>query len=149
MRKAVRAIVIKDNSLLVMHRNKFGQEFYSLVGGGIDLGETAAEALYREVAEEASLQITNHRLVIIEDAGNMFGIQYIYTADYVGGEPALAPDSPEAMIQAAGQNLYQPMWLSLDKLESVNLLPEELHGLLKKHCPDSWPAEPIEITIAS
>ncbi len=149
MRKAVRAIVIKDNALLVMHRNKFGQEFYALVGGGIDMGETPEAALYREVAEEASLQITNHRLVVVEDAGDMFGIQYIYTADYVGGEPALQPDSPEALIQQAGQNLYTPMWLPLDQLASVMLLPKELQQLLVQYCPDSWPAEPIELTVPS
>ena len=44
MRTAVRAIVIKDQSLLVMHRNKFGQEFYALVGGGVDYGESAEQA---------------------------------------------------------------------------------------------------------
>lgn len=149
MRKAVRAIVIKDNAILVMHRNKFGHEFYALVGGGIDMGETPEAALYREVAEEASLQIANHRLVVIEDAGDMFGIQYIYTADYVSGEPVLQADSPEAMIQKAGQNLYTPMWLPLDKLAEVTLLPRELHELLLRHCISGWPDEIIELTVAS
>ena len=41
----VRAIVVKENKLLVMHRNKFGHEYDTLVGGGIDVGETPEQAL--------------------------------------------------------------------------------------------------------
>ena len=78
MRYASRAVVIKDNQLLLMHRNKFGMEYYALVGGGVDPGETPEQALYREVTEEASITIANERLVILEDAGKMYGIQYIY-----------------------------------------------------------------------
>ena len=149
MRRAVRVIVIKDQSILVMHRNKFGQEFYALVGGGIDYGESPEQALYREVAEETGLAITNHRLVIIEDAGDVFGMQYIYTCDYVSGEPALAADSSEALIHAKGQNLYTPLWLPLSELPNVVLQPRELQAVLLQHAGKAWPAEPIELTIVN
>lgn len=149
MRRAVRAIVIKDQSILVMHRNKFGQEFYALVGGGIDYGESPEQALYREVAEETGLAIANHRLVIVEDAGDVFGMQYIYSCDYVGGEPALAADSSEALIHAKGQNLYTPLWLPLSELPNVILQPRELQAVLLQHAGKAWPAEPIELTIVN
>lgn len=149
MRKAVRVIIVKDNSLLVMHRNKFGHEFYALVGGGIDIGESQEEALYREVAEETGLQIKNPKLVIVEDAGDMYGVQYIYTADYVAGEPALAIDSPEALIHASGKNLYTPIWLPLDDLPNVTFMPPELKQLLVKHLSSGWPADPIELIVGS
>ncbi len=147
MRRAVRAIVVKDNALLVMSRNKFGNEFYSLVGGGIDVGEDEIQALHREVAEETGLQIQNPKLVVIEDAGDMYGMQYIYTADYVSGEPALDPDSAEAMIHVGGKNLYTPMWLPLAELPSANLMPTELKDVLVKHCASGWPEQAIELTI--
>lgn len=149
MRQAVRVIVVKDQSLLVMHRNKFGQEFYALVGGGIDYGESPEQALYREVLEETGLQLINHKLVIVEDAGNVYGIQYIYTCDYVSGEPALATDSAEALIHAKGANLYTPMWLPLSELPQVVFQPKELQDVLVKHVAMSWPAEPIELVINS
>ena len=135
--------------MLVMHRNKFGQEFYALVGGGIDYGESPEQALYREVAEETGLAITNHRLVIIEDAGDVFGVQDIYTCDYVSGEPALAADSSEALIHAKGQNLYTPLWLPLSELPNVVLQPRELQAVLLQHAGKTWPAEPIELTIVN
>jgi ADP-ribose pyrophosphatase YjhB (NUDIX family) len=150
MRRAVRAIVIKNNHILVMHRNKFGREFYALVGGGIDYGENQMQALERELSEEASLIVTNPKLVIVEDAGDVFGVQYIYTCDWVSGEPALSPTSEEALIHESGKNLYTPMWLPLSDLAETKLLPSELHQLLVQHAAaKSWPAEPIELTIAS
>ena len=148
MRKAVRAIMLKDNALLVMRRNKFNQQFYSLVGGGVDMGESAEQALEREVHEESSITFTNPRLVIIEDAGPIFGTQYIYMCDYVSGEPILANDSEEAKITAIGQNLYQPQWLPLDELQDANLLPRELKEAVIHGLQSGFGDEPLALKIA-
>ncbi|HVX24549.1 MAG TPA: NUDIX domain-containing protein [Candidatus Saccharimonadales bacterium] len=149
MRTAARAIIDKDGQLLVMHRNKFGQEYYALIGGGVDFGEAPEQALLREIHEEASLTIANPRLVIIEDAGPIYGRQYIYTCDYVSGEPQLSPDSDEAKISAAGQNTYEPRWLPVDALATTNLLPVELKEALVDGLANGWPEQPIELTIRS
>lgn len=89
MRQSVRAVVINGDKMLAMHRNKFGQEYYTLVGGGIDMGENALQALKRELAEETMMQVGNSRLVAIEDHDKFYGIQYVYWCDYIGGEPKL------------------------------------------------------------
>jgi len=126
MRRTARAIVIRDNQLLVMHRNKFGQQYFALVGGEIEIGESPEQALVREVNEETRLEIANPRLVFIEEAGEPYGTQYIYVCDYVAGEPSLHPASQEALIMAAGKNLYIPMWLPLSDLEAAPFLSKEL-----------------------
>ena len=53
MRMAARLVMVRDNHLLVMHRNKFGSEYYALIGGGVDPGESPSDALMREVKGEA------------------------------------------------------------------------------------------------
>src|SRR4051812_16483901 len=98
MRKTSRAIIIKDGKLLVTKRNKFGSEYYILIGGGVDIGETLEQALYRELAEESGVQVTNPRLVFTEQAGWIYGLQNIFLCDYASGEPALHPESAEAKI---------------------------------------------------
>jgi 8-oxo-dGTP diphosphatase len=148
MRHAVRAIIIKDQKLLVMHRNKFGHEYYALPGGGVDMGENHEQALRREIQEETTITFQNPRLVIVEDAGEIFGVQQIYVCDYVSGDPALSPASEEAKITALGQNLYKPMWLPLSQLSEIELLPKELRQTLIENLPDKWPAEPIQLKIA-
>lgn len=147
MRQAVRAIVVKDNQLLVMHRNKFGHQYYALVGGAIDIGENQLQTLQRELQEEAGITVSNPRLVIAEDAGNMYGMQYIYLCDYAGGEPTLSPDSTEAKISAAGTNLYTPMWLPLSDLPAANLLPAELKEAVIAGLKNGFPDQPLQITV--
>ena len=145
MKKAVRAIIVKDQQLLVMKRNKFGSQYYTLPGGGIDPGETAEQALLRELAEETCVRVQNPRLVFVEEAGPMYGTQYVYLCDYVDGEPVLHPDSEEAKISALGQNLYQPTWVTLGQLDELPFRSEPLKAQLLKALRDGFPEKPVDI----
>lgn len=145
MRQNVRAIIIKDDKLVVMHRNKFGKEYYTLIGGGVDAGEDRDQALWREVAEETCMQIANPRLVIIENDDKFYGPQYVYVCDWVSGEPKLAPDCDEASINELGQNVYTPMWLPLDKLDEVPFVSKPLQAALLKYIPQGFPDQPVTL----
>jgi ADP-ribose pyrophosphatase YjhB (NUDIX family) len=142
-RKAVRAIIIKDNKLLVMHRNKFGHQYYTLVGGGIKSGETPQHTLVREIREETSLHATHARHVFTEEAGDPYGTQYIFLCAVADndGTVKLLPTADEAHINALGKNLHTPMWLPLQDLPNVPFRSERLkekilHGL-KNGFPDT------------
>lgn len=143
MRKAVRAIVVQDGNLLVIHRNKFGTEYYTLPGGGIDPGETPEQALIREMAEETSIRVNIERLVYVEEAGNPFGTQYVFLCTYLGGEPALHPDSEEALINALGQNTYTPEWLPLEDVAQVSFRTTTLRDILLRDVVNGF-AEKVE-----
>jgi len=145
MRRAVRAIVVKDDHLLVMHRNKFGKEYYTLIGGGVDAGESYEQALLREVQEETGVQLTNPTLVVIEEAGEPFGTQYVFLCKYVSGEPQLHADSEEAKVHALGQNLYTPMWLPLSTLPSASFRSETLKRELLKGFTEGFAVQPVTI----
>lgn len=148
MRRAVRAIVIKDGHLLVMHRNKFGKEYETLPGGNIEIGESTEQALLRELSEETSVEVEVQQLVFIEHAGDPYGSQYVYLCKYVSGEPQLAPDSEEALINKLGQNLYDPKWVSLEELPNLPFLSEKLKQSIVEAAATEFPAEAIEFTSA-
>ena len=126
MRKAARAIIINDDRLLVMHRNKFGQEYDILIGVGIEIGETPNEALLREIFEESGVEVSEPRLVFVERANEPYGIQYIYVCDYNSGEPKLDPESIEAKINNMGKNLYQPVWRSIEEFSQLEFRSKPL-----------------------
>lgn len=54
-RPSVRAIIMRDGKLALVHNGKF--DYYMFPGGGIEAGETHEEALIREVKEESGLVV--------------------------------------------------------------------------------------------
>lgn len=129
-----------------MKRNKFGQQYYCLVGGGIDNGETADQAALREAYEEASLTLGNPRLVYIEEAGKPFGTQYVFLCDYQDGDVHVHPDSIEATFNQDGQNLFQPMWVPISKFAGLSFYSKELQQEILTAFRDGFPKEPKMFT---
>lgn len=144
MRRAVRAIILHDDNLAVMYRNKFGEEYITLPGGNVEVGETLEQALAREIDEELSMKVVNPRLVFIEHAGDMYGDQYIFLCEYQGGKPALRPGSEEDLINKMQQNIHKPGWLPLDKINELPFLSEELKQRILTALNEGWPAVPVE-----
>jgi len=142
MRRAARAIVLNGDKLLVMRRNKFGHEYYTLIGGEVEIGEEPDQTVIREVKEETGLDVGNPKLVFIGQAGDMYGDQYVYLCEYTGGEPVLSPDSVEAAIMKDGKNLYTPMWLSQADFAASAFLSKELKAHMLEALETGFPAEP-------
>lgn len=142
MRKAGRAIIIHNQNMLLMKRNKFGDEYYCLLGGNLEVGEAADRAAVREVKEEASIDVVNPRLVFIEHSADIFGTQYIFVCDYKDGDVHLAPDSIEAKIHEGGKNLYEPMWVPVSKFAGLRFRSSVLQQEILAALRDGFPKEP-------
>jgi 8-oxo-dGTP diphosphatase len=144
MRKAVRAIIVRDGQALVMHRDKFGHEYYTLLGGGMRGGEAAEDALRRELAEESGFSLTSGRLVFIEEAGDPYGTQYIYLCETQGATPKLAENSPEAGLMPFG-NKHTPMWLSLEEFPKVEFRSKVLQQAIMFGLKYGFPKDPVAL----
>ena len=149
MKQAVRAIIIHDNNILVMKRNKFGKEYYTLIGGHVELGESHEVALLREIHEETMIHVAHPRLVFIEHAGPVYGTQYVFLCKYVSGVPVLHPHADEVHINKLGQNIYTPMWLPLSRLSSVPFLSENLKHKIIHALETEFPKETETFTTNS
>ncbi len=145
MRKAVRAIITRDNSLLVMKRNNFGKRYYTLPGGGVEVGETLEEALVREMAEETGLKIDKLRPVFTERQPAPYGLQTIYLCEDPGGELQMHPDADERSSNIEGKNTYEPTWLAIDGLEGQELLSPSLKQAILDSIKSGFPPEVTQL----
>lgn len=145
MRRAVRAIIIRDDQLLVMHRNKFGEEYDTLPGGGVELHETPEQALVREMTEETGVIFKDARQVFLQRADAPYGDQYVFLCTYMSGEPALHPEAEETAINKLGKNLYEPRWLPLEDLATSNFRSVSLRNAILEALANKWPENVVEI----
>jgi ADP-ribose pyrophosphatase YjhB (NUDIX family) len=59
---AASAVVVDQDARILLHR-RTDNELWSIPGGGMEIGETIAETVVREVEEETGLQVEPERLV--------------------------------------------------------------------------------------
>lgn len=115
-------ICLVDGQLLVVHRAKGGCRYAVPPGGGVEEGETPADAALRELLEETRLngQIVRHVASI--DHQDRRAHYYLVRAS---GQPRLG-HGPE-QEQASTDNSYTPAWApaDTDSLTNIGLVPTE------------------------
>lgn len=146
MKTGARAVIIKDGKLLLMKRFKLDREYYTLPGGDVEKGETPDQTVIREIKEETSIECGNPKLVFVEDAGSVFGVQHVFTCDYKAGEPLLPPESEEAFWSTPGKNTYEPMWFPMDKLNDIPFVSPLLKQALLMAFSSGFPTEPYHFS---
>lgn len=144
MRKAARAIIIEDDKILVMHRNKYGSEYFTLVGGRVNEGENLEQTLAREVKEETGLDITNARLVFVEEHPEPYNQQYTFLCEVAPHETvAIQDSSEEGFLNKLDANLHTPVWVGVHNFDNLQFRTPQLHAAIIKALKKGFPDEPV------
>lgn len=137
IRATALAIVVWRDHLLAAHYPHFGDAFYRPVGGGINFGERAVDALHREVREEL-----NRRVEVVDRLGvseNIFeldgepGHQLMF--EFVVRWPA--GEEPDDLSPIVGQEdngeVIDARWLPLERVFAgeYTLYPDGLADRLR------------------
>jgi ADP-ribose pyrophosphatase YjhB (NUDIX family) len=146
MAKAARAIIIENGNMLVMHRNKQGNEYFTLVGGRVDESETIEQGLVREVMEETGMQVTAAQLVFYEHHREPYNEQYIYLC-YVAphADIEIQKTSEEALMNKLGFNTHTPYWIPVKAFSKIAFRTPNLHTAIIKGLEKGFPNKAIAI----
>lgn len=92
LRQKVRAIILNDKGeFLLVRPHGYHEDEWTLAGGGVEQGETAQQAMRREIAEELGI-------VLEEDLEQLpVGNRFIYSAEHKA-KRALDHDGQEAAM---------------------------------------------------
>ena len=86
---AIIVLVRKGEEVLLVKAKNFRRDYYGLVAGFVETGETLEECVAREVMEETGLSITNIRYFGSQPWPYPMGLMIGFQADYVEGDIVL------------------------------------------------------------
>lgn len=119
---AVIVLIRRNDEVLLVHAKNFKTDFYGLVAGFVETGETLEEAVHREVMEETGLSIKNLTYFCSQPWPYPCGMMVGFNADYDAGE-----------IKIQKSELSKGGWFKKDNLPN---LPEKLS--IARKLIDNW-----------
>jgi 8-oxo-dGTP pyrophosphatase MutT (NUDIX family) len=131
-----------QDRIALIERWRNGQHYFSFPGGGVDDGETPAEAAVREANEELGLKVAVERQVVsftwkgnphsyflVTPLGGTFGTGK--GEEY--GQPGL------------GRGTYHPVWMPIADLLTQPVLPPQAAKFVQRAAREGWPAQVVDL----
>lgn len=119
---AIIVLIECDDKVLLVRAKNFKREYYGLVAGFVETGETLEEAVHREVMEETGLTITDVTYFGSQPWPYPCGLMVGFKARYVSGD-----------IHLQVEELAKGGWFCRDKMPPI---PEKLS--IARRLIDSW-----------
>ncbi|HLD93572.1 MAG TPA: NUDIX domain-containing protein [Anaerolineales bacterium] len=137
------AIILQNNSLALIERNRNGQIYYLFPGGQVEAGESQVETVTREVKEEIGLEISVGRLIaeVIFNGKS----QFHYLADILGGEFGTGMGEEFLSRLPSEYGTYSAVWIPLTDLLKLDLRPKAVVDLVVRSQTDGWPRESLVV----
>ena len=105
---AVICLVSRGDEVLLVHARNFKREYYGLVAGFVETGETLEEAVVREVREETGISIRNITYFSSQPWPYPCGLMVGFFAEYEGGK-----------LRLQQSELSRGGWFRYDQLPSI------------------------------
>lgn len=134
--KHIKAIIIENNKILLLERNREGRVYWVFPGGQVENGETDEQALKREVNEEVGVEVEVGKLVFqtkykLKEKATEED-EYFHLCRFIGGEIGTG-QGPEYQPNSGYVGTYEPQWVKVKDMEKMEVLPEEVKNLVLKN----------------
>ena len=127
--------VMIHNGKVLVHKN-VNSDYYALIGGRVEIGESSEDTIKREIKEELGkdIKITEYISTIenfFEIKGSKYHeIMFVYGIEFINEEDKKID---YVMKNIEGKDYLQYEWIELDRIEEYTLLPKVLKELLKEN----------------
>ena len=145
------AIIVQDNALALIKRQREGNTYFVFPGGGVEPGETPEQAAVREVYEELGVEITVERLaaeVSYVHSGHDRTHQFYFLAHITGGRFGTGQGPEMLGLYPAHSGTYAPVWLPVGQLKSETVYPVSLVELVCGALETGWPGHVVQLSEA-
>ncbi len=121
-RTRVRAIILQDEKIISMYREKENRVFYTFPGGGLEGNESEIDCVKREVFEEFGIVVKPIKKVYIYE--NERSIEHFYICEHISGDFGTGEGEEYDKNQANG--LYRPTIINIKDIKNLPLMPPEV-----------------------
>jgi 8-oxo-dGTP diphosphatase len=129
-------ILLKDDQIALIERQREGQHYFTFPGGHVEPGETPEQAAIRETKEELGIDVTIQRLAAViwwHDRP-----QYYYLVEAAGGD--FGTGTGEEMHNPLPERgTYLPIWIAIGDMLDLPVLPNSLARLVVQAQSTGWP----------
>jgi len=142
------AIIIKENSIALIQRQREGRTYHVFPGGGIEVGETPEQAVVREVLEELGLEVNVAALiakVYYRRAHETRTNQFYFRVHILGGTFGTGTGPEMQGLYPPQSGTYHPVWMPIAQLAQEIVHPKTVAELVLKSVAQGWPSQPAEI----
>jgi ADP-ribose pyrophosphatase YjhB (NUDIX family) len=141
-RLAVRAVILRDNCLLLVNAYRGSDALWCAPGGGVDLHQALQEALQREVREETGLEVDVGMMCLVNEFhdpdGDFHQVDIYFRCTVTGGDPEGEWVDPEGIVT-------HRRWVTRAEMANMRVKPDSLAGVAfgEMESPFLDPLEPI------
>jgi 8-oxo-dGTP diphosphatase len=128
-RRGRAAVVLRDDSrIALIRRVRDGHTYFVFPGGGIQSGETPADAATREAREELGVDVVlGPRLLIEEFRGQTV---HYFSGLIVGGAFGTGTGDELRTSGTTDRGTYEPVWMDVVELQHYDVRPRALAAML-------------------
>lgn len=132
IRNAVRAVIVRQDEILMLRKKRGDQVKFALPGGAQDPGESLVEALKRECFEEIAVSVKVHELIHVADyfkersttpPSTRHLVEFLFTCSVPPGYRPRSghhPDKSQVGVE----------WLGLGELHELEIMPRSYASIL-------------------
>lgn len=131
-RVRVAGILIENNRILLIEHLKKNKKYWLVPGGGVDWGESTAEALIREYKEETNLDITVEKFLFLSETIAPDKKKHVINLYF---QIKIIKNSIYDMKLGDEKNLTDLKFITKEEIENIKLYPNiktQLIQLLNK-----------------